>query len=43
MVLDHQWQEHEVFGQYGRREGDAAVVCTTAGGHQKVQAALVPR
>jgi hypothetical protein len=43
LVLNHQWQQHDVLGQYGRREGDAAVVCTSADGHRKIQASIEPQ
>jgi hypothetical protein len=43
LVLNHQWQQHDVLGQYGRREGGAAVVRTSAEGHRNIQAAIEPR
>ena len=43
MVLDDQWQQHDVFPQHAHREDDAAVVRTSASGHQKIRAAISPR
>ena len=43
LVLDEQWQEHSPAAQQARRDGDAAVVRTTAEGHRKIQEALLPR
>jgi hypothetical protein len=43
LVLNEQWQEHAPVGQQGHREGDTAVVRTTAEGHRKIQEALLPR